>query len=325
MPRRNSWYRVLEKHFASKLLSIFIVSTLLLTSVFYFVVVPSLPHSIDKDNLKLSVELSGVIVGGAALLIALIEGRRGEEVQQSLTTQYVGEFPHFISRISDILGKANNSVTIVADYPAYGAISAPPDSQTYVNRLEETCTRLGKNRAHGDSSCMIITMNRTGREASRATQFSVSAMHQKTEWVERRTADYAKGDKSVFLRFLKFHPNEPESRDPHSLTFNDLNTLRKRIDDHVVERLSAVCYETNYLLTIHMWIVDEQYAVFSVPTFEKGTAAEYGFYTADSRLVGALSAIAERFKHSAARYQPGHDQVAHVADGTGNSSMAGST
>src|ERR1051325_10025570 len=73
-----------------------------------------------------------------ALVIAIVHlteldktVQRLENIQDGLSTRYLGNYPAFFRQIVKVVGSAQKNLVIVCDFPAYGSFSEPSTFEDY--------------------------------------------------------------------------------------------------------------------------------------------------------------------------------------------------
>lgn len=67
--------------------------------------------------------------------------RQSRRIVEQISTQYVGDFPLQLTKISDRIKSAERRVVIAVDHPAYGCFSNPLDFTDYYNQLWSKCNQ----------------------------------------------------------------------------------------------------------------------------------------------------------------------------------------
>src|SRR5947207_2714352 len=85
----------------------------------------AMERTVMRFDLALAlIGLAVAIVGLGFAIWQFFDMRRATRelvrVKESMSTQYIGEFPAFMSKIIELIEDANSSVSVVCDVPAYG-------------------------------------------------------------------------------------------------------------------------------------------------------------------------------------------------------------
>jgi len=63
--------------------------------------------------------------------------RRMKDIAQSMSTRFIGRFPHNMSEIIDVVGRAEGKLDILVNVSAYGHFSAPLQFRNYKRLIED--------------------------------------------------------------------------------------------------------------------------------------------------------------------------------------------
>jgi hypothetical protein len=110
-------------------------------------------------------------LGGVSVTLTSVS-QRLESVSDSVQTQPNGEFPSFLSQITELLAKAEKSITVMCDAPAYGIYSNGPEFDEYAAVLKGRIALRSQNPAFsidlmflGDQEREAVQRNATQRYA----------------------------------------------------------------------------------------------------------------------------------------------------------------
>jgi hypothetical protein len=249
-----------------------------------------MPIAISTD---LTVAIVGVFVGVVAIVVAVVVGRshlshlKGvrDELDKSLSelrgeveTHYLGRFPEFMGDIVELLNTATESIMIFCDLPAYGLVSAPEGSRSYLQEIKA-------NAVKPKPKVRMLHLNGNGRRASLDIQFfdwATSLTNSKVAGFAGRSWGPSADDRESFIKLVE----EEQGR-----VLDELHSAG-------VEAL-----DTPQLMPLYFWIVDGKKAVFALTEFD-ADAHEVGFHTNSGRMIKALEGIFIRYEHSRHEQEP---------------------
>jgi hypothetical protein len=230
--------------------------------------------------LGLIVGLILTIVGIALSYFQLYRARGHAEtlrtIQDSLSTRFIGEFPSFLSKIVELIQGARQSITIVCDFPAYARFSDPANWREYRHEIE----RKIQDNVRVSITCL---------NAERRLDFSRKQFSRERNWDEwKRRPDNEK--KLLDLA------NTTNRDTINNLTQEGFYGLMEQADLAMLgEQLArAEKREINSNLPLYFWLVDEQRAIFAIPSYSD-QATEYGFITYDPKLISAFKEMTELY------------------------------
>jgi hypothetical protein len=223
-------------------------------------------HAVEAISLALAI---------IALLVGVVHLREIKRTTESLSTRFIGTFPHFLPSIVDLIQQAKTSVIVVCDYPGYGRVSDPDNGLAYRHALERQI-QLGRRV---ELTCM--DRERRRRQAAEL-------------WNRMNWDDWRAENRDKISTFVAAHDNIAE---PLTITRDEF----LRILDEGDEQLLGQLFRKNAVqlpvdIPLYFWIADERVAVFSVPTLAV-TAFEYGFRTSDRALIQALLDVRQRLRN----------------------------
>jgi hypothetical protein len=227
--------------------------------------------------------LISLVLAVLAMLVALWHVRsihktakKLDDVQRSLSTQYIGQFPEFFPQIVSLIESARHNIVIFCDSPAYTCFSDHPTFIDYAHALERKAQQSG----------MTIALTCSGPEyRSRTARKQFPTLPE--EW-NRRKDDLIFKERLGY--FLGAHLKAPTIDEITSDQFLQLiaETERRALEDTFAK---AETREIEVYLPLHFWLVDNMKAIFAIP---KDTA-EYGFQTNDSKLIEALVVMRDQY------------------------------
>jgi hypothetical protein len=179
------------------------------------------------------------------------------ELKQQLSTKRLDEWPHFMRDISKLMKLAKKEIIIFCDFPAYGAVNSPRDYRRYLETIDHL-------RRDVDIKLLCLDEETRGKLAR---DFYADARNRKI------TSRYESPE--YFLEKIQCLNNR---------------ALRRQFND-------AETHETSFVMPLYFWIVDSEFAIFSIKRkFKNADVIEVGFQTSDRPLVEALSAIFEEYR-----------------------------
>jgi len=200
-------------------------------------------------------------------------------IRRALSTRYVGQFPAFLKEIACVLSYASKEIAMIYDLPAYGYYSNYSDWLSIEHILER--------KIDEGINVKAIVYGPGKREEMLLEQFDFREQNRWDEW-RRMPRNVERLDEFVKRTGLKI-----ESEDLEWRIF--LNALLKVFQDTVNMTLNrAEVRETEKLLPVYVWIVDNQKAVFAIPSF-RDEKTEFGFVTEDPSLIAALKEMFDRY------------------------------
>lgn len=207
--------------------------------------------------------------------------------------EYVGKFPHFMSRINSMIADAKDEVLISCDALLYGHFSNPKEFRNYKQKLQ-AASHPPKPELP-DVNIELIVHDEEGSRRMRELQFGVVED-------ERGNVD---PDGSVWAKLMKrkkFQLNLRRFKDDHPM-FRSINSLREfykavlqleqrelpDFEKNVVDRL----YRAPAVLPVNFWLVDREQVLFSLASQSLDTD-EHGFVSKDPALVALFGEMWKR-------------------------------
>lgn len=196
-----------------------------------------------------------------------------QEIREALPTKRLGKFPSFLPQIVELVNKANSSVTIFCDYPAYGSFSDPETFRRYHGAIED---KIGQLKKKVTIACLGAKSRREETRRQEARDPEV--------WEE-----YKRIRHDAFHRYFEFHTS---SVDVSVLTNDEFMDTIIREDDQALEHIfrGATILEVYPRPTIYFWLIDDSSMIFVIPSATR--LDEFGFYTQDSHLIASFKEIA---------------------------------
>jgi hypothetical protein len=232
------------------------------------------------------------------------------KVSESLQTKPIGNFPEYLSKISALIGRAEQSVTVMCDHPAYAIYSEGAGFDAYIAALKEKVAR--RSREHSFSVDLMFLAAEERRQLHR-DQLELFAK-QEEDWVRWRNSE-------KMLAFLKrahavCHPDARPMKDSEAERAR--STLTR---DQYVEELEAAneallrhhFYGAHRVLlplrdaagnpqahsrgpSIYFWMRETEAIFAIVPLGKKSSETrEVAFETQDPSMIDALRGTFSRY------------------------------
>lgn len=200
-------------------------------------------------------------------------------VQRELTTQPIGQFPKYLEPIAEMLEHAKREITILCDFPAYGSFSAHHDFIAYRQVIER---KIDKGL---DVKIMCLDL------PSRNKLFHEQFSEEEKNWETWRAKPEINKRIEVILR------SHGMDRPADDITFDQFAALLEKDNQRMLNEtfVQTKPEEINAHIPIYFWIIDDNSAIFAIPSYSK-RAVEHGFQTLDRNLIIG-------FKDLMARYQ----------------------
>jgi hypothetical protein len=223
-----------------------------------------------------------------ALILAIYQQRSAskqtselKEIRHSLSTQYIGQFPDYISKVVDLVKSAKTEVLIAYGQVTFGMFSYREKWLEYRTTLEQ---KLNEGK-----TVDLIFLNEKQRRNHQIEQFGLA----QKSWKEKLDDPEFKARMDTFAK----HYATTQAEKMDSEMFLSLLELqqKKPLEDSF---RTAIKTEASSPFAIHFWIADGSRAVFTMPNFVEGPT-EFGFLTSDTRLIQALRSIHTRQKRNA--------------------------
>lgn len=202
----------------------------------------------NRGTVFTTIEFVGFVVGIVALLIAAVEFKHvrkllgsTEQILDSMSTRFVGEFPYNLGAITESLTRARARVDVMVDIAAYGHYSSPEAFLKYFQELE-------KLAVEPDVELRMIVYNETLNESSRDDQFGGEVAFAKIREDRKFEQYFAKHEKdrpanyNGFVSFLKIREEQRKT---------------------ALQSSGAKIKESNERFRFFLWMVDDVEAVFA--------------------------------------------------------------
>jgi hypothetical protein len=200
-----------------------------------------------------------------------------KQISQSLTTRYLGQFPDFYDNIIEIVSAAKTSVKTIYDLPAYACFSRTEEWLQFDHQL----TLLSQRGI----DIKIGFYADAQRRRMLREQFHYDSPKSWEAWRQR-------SDVSVKMeKFRRLYAEQNVDIEDQE----DFLLLLDNVHDQTAKRFEVLHrgVSISSLISIYAWIVDENVAIFVLPSYTGGLS-EYGFITNDARVVAALSNMIDR-------------------------------
>ena len=200
-----------------------------------------------------------------------------DEVRKSLSTRYIGKFPEYYSTIVELLDRANHSIIIFCDFPAYGSFT---DRPTWV-RYHQTIERKSLQE---NMEISITCLD----EAHRSEYVKEQLFKDIKGWDE-----WKQSERKRLEQLIKATPEAPNF-DP--LTREDLLAIFIKAEQQELKTTFAAATrkEIDTIMPLYFWLIDGYSAIFAIPSLSE-RAVEHGFSTTDSKLTSAFLEMRDRY------------------------------
>ena len=200
-----------------------------------------------------------------------------EEIKRNISTQYKGEFPHFLPAVLDLIGDATKSIEIACDYPAFSIYSQREMFLKYRETLNKKIEELGRDNL----KIKICYPNESIRRELTRKQFKIDNPGVKCTTLKKETSN-----------LQRFFSQDGDNRNFEQLSFADINDLfiiqDKRFIDFFGNRIEFV--EENISFKLYYWIIDDEKAIFSIPSVDDYDS-DQGFFTSEVNLITAIKKL----------------------------------
>lgn len=199
-------------------------------------------------------------------------------LQSALSTRYIGKFPDFLATIVDELQRANRSISIFCDFPAYGYFSDYKTALKYKQVLE---TKRAENVA-----IELTCLDASKRAQTEDEQFAPDS------WVQWQSDLNAKAKLNQFLtRRLGETAAASAKREEFLQALNELDA------SFLQDVFQNTAVEIGFDIPIYFWIIDGRTAVFAISArSDRESWEEYGFVTSDHALIQAFQELSVRYR-----------------------------
>jgi hypothetical protein len=226
-----------------------------------------------------------VVVALALSIWQLLAARRQTKklavVTASLSTRYLGSFPHYVPELTSLLQRVQRELLILSTLHSHGAFSDPDGWLSIKHAIEDALSTRRRVRV----SCVF------GNPEQRRNLLKDQFKEDFTDWLSWSQNPSVKTKLETFLHKLGV-----------KVSVDALNPDRfVELDNEIAHREMATTYrganvvEVNDRLPIWMWVADGKEAVLVIPKTSPAFDAQ-AFWTADGRLIGAMKNIHEEYQ-----------------------------
>jgi len=226
------------------------------------------------DEVSLAVGIIGLAFGIIAWRDAKRSDRRLLQIDDALSTRYLGEFPDFITSIVKLLEGAKREIIILCDVPAYGVFTDPNNWTKYKSVIEQ--------KLDSGITVSFICVSHERLLGLHEKRLSVLAPRWNVWRKENQSLLQAIYDRHILSV-------APGNCTPTDLIDAIAKAHQKALDD-VFSRGSVS--QIDSVPALYFWVVDGIEAVFSIPNVGQHPT-EFGFTTHDPKLLEAFKGIHE--------------------------------
>jgi hypothetical protein len=202
------------------------------------------------------------------------------KIENALSTRFIGKFPEYLEKITGLVERAQKSISILCDYPAYSSFTDHRQYERYRNALRDQLI------AEPRLEIRMICLDQAQRAKINREQFS-DAIADWEGWKKRNHEALEKLQRAHKLAV----PTE-------QLTVQQMFDIFESDDKRIIDDFGGVgVCEVSCDFSIHFWIADGHEAIFAIPLVG-GDALEYGFSTSDNKLITAFNQLADRYAKS---------------------------
>lgn len=199
------------------------------------------------------------------------------EIQHSLSTRYIGQFPEYFPEILTLVGRAKREIAIFVDLAGYCSFTDPKTFFSYRQTIERKIKQ--------EDVLVSITCYTEDR---RKKLFDEQFFRAGEDWDQLK-----KSSEKTLRTFLQAH-NLDKGFD--SLSKEDFVKLlesdeRRFLSDTFA---GATTHGIDAHIPLYFWLVDGVSAIFTIPSLSE-TTLEYGFATTDQKLIAALRDMRNRY------------------------------
>jgi hypothetical protein len=276
----------------------------------------ALRHEVELRNVSGS-------LGGVSTTLGSVSTRL-EGVSKSVQTQPIGEFPHFLPRVTELIARAEKSIVIMCDAPGYAIYSNGPEFDAYAAALKNKIASRAENPAFSVDLMFFADREREQVQRHQTARYAKT----EDEWNVWRDSPQTYNRLREFLkRALRVcDPEAMEASDSDisqqvdTLTFDDFIKRFDSVDEILLEHhfyganRRVLMFRDNLAMpqvpshgpSIYFWMRDDLEAVFAVvPMGDKvGESREVAFQTRDPAMIEALRGIFSRYRHAAVPFAP---------------------
>lgn len=239
----------------------------------------------DLETIKLIVPLISVLLASVAIFLSFKQSKRvnrqinlARETAEALSTKFIGEFPNYNKNIAKLVSQARKKVDLFYDVPGYGLVS---DHDSAVDIIREVVTKIRK-----DNEVSVSISVYTSRMIKKVIFEQLSDVNF-DEW---------KKSESVRPKVIQFLKNYADGISLSELTMESYIEYSAKEHERILNTdfKGAEINLIDELIPIYFWMIDEEQAIFSIPSYSEGIS-EHGFMTKDNPLISALTKMKERY------------------------------
>ena len=201
-----------------------------------------------------------------------------KEILGGLSTRFVGTYPEYLDGVISLLGNATKEIKIICSIPTPHIFGNPAIWLKYEQTLEK--------QSYNNTDITFVTLTQSERKKRLEKEF----FNTKNEW-----KNWMLSNRNRIENFVKRYFQDEKIDE---LTYDRFIHLLLEIQDRKLYEvyksngINVIEYEN--LLPIHIWIVDNKEAIFSIQNTSIGKE-NHGFRTLDQSLITALYKMIELF------------------------------
>jgi hypothetical protein len=201
-----------------------------------------------------------------------------KRVERSLSTRHLGAIEDYLPRVVEEIIKAEESISILCDFPAYGYFM---DHDIHKEYRIAIMSKIEKG-----IKVNLMSLDKPCRADSNKKILSITD----DNWEEWKQNEKNNGLLKA-LGFLR------KGEDIRNLSLVNFLEALESIDQDMLNRYCKDAYkeEFNGVLPLDFWLFDGKRAVFAFSPYI-GDASQHGFFTEDERLVTGFEFIKDRYR-----------------------------
>jgi len=227
------------------------------------------------------------VIGTIFAVLSIQDGRKLTRELRSifdhLTTKEIGAYPTYMAEVERIISEARESIFIATDFPGHGVWTDRGRYGSYVKAIENR--KAERVRRGQPLSVQVLSLDADARSDALAARFP-----------EARWKEYVKKGSFPRSRHLYEELENCEIPEQRPAFLQEMNLRQQRALESDLR--FADRWEYRGLIPVYLWIIDQEKAVFAIPSFGD-QLTEYGFYTEESGLVQALVSVWSRYLEGA--------------------------
>lgn len=235
-----------------------------------------------QDVIALATLVSLILAVGSLLLAVwqILAARKQteslERIQESVSTRYIGKINDYFPLVINEVQKAEKSITILCDFPAYGYFSAH-------NKFNKYRLAIRDKIDSKSIDVSLMCLDKAGRADSNLKVLSITS----DNWEDWKRNQKHRNS----LQELGYN-----SEDINKLPLKEFLNKLESIDQEMLRVYfeGADIEEFNATLPFDFWLIDGERAIFAFSTYS-GDASQYGFFTLDEKLISAFGEIRDRY------------------------------